>query len=189
MSYEVVNTIVFYKNGKITVNSADDNIRPLSYRTWEYEDNDSVGLEEKRRLIFNDLIQGHLRFNTRSTNRTHYAFVEVYIFLKKKYGYRPTDLWYAGTPNSTINITKHEAHSIRQEMYRIFKRALQSNVDITSKLYGVKLKNDFWFKNEYKYSYRKSLGSPRKFPLVQAKLYADFYDGEVVGLVENKEGK
>lgn len=67
MSYEKLSRISTFKDGKITITSACNNLRPIRYETWEFKKLDGETQKDAVTRIAKDIIDGNFHPN-RSCN-------------------------------------------------------------------------------------------------------------------------
>ena len=85
MSYEKVKCITRKpKENKIIITSACNNVRPLTFRKWEYG-KASMSYKEKMFYLLKDISGGNLQFNN-SCYEWNYAVLKTRDYMQEKYG-------------------------------------------------------------------------------------------------------
>lgn len=181
MSYEKVKNMSIKKDGTITATLASNNLRPIRYETVELfmDKKKDFTLDEKLRVIFNNLFGRELQFNHSSTSKVFYAYLKALEYFRKTYDYTITDLWVSKYDKSPV-VTPEESARIQNEMYGRFKIHLMDKVYLTKRDYGVLMDSGNWLYSSSKTRYRTTGRHLKSFHLNQALTYSMMYDCKVV---------
>lgn len=178
MSYEKVNTISFLNNGDISINSAPSSVRPIRYRTEKIRFKENIGPEEKKRSIFENLLGGTFQFNKGSTSRTFYAYLKVREYLRNERQMIPSDLWIYKDPTAKYNYS--DIFWIKQELYAVFEKELESDISMTDKVYALKLDSGAFVTRVNKKTYHSTFAGPIWLRINQAMSYQNIVGGDII---------
>lgn len=121
MSYEIVKSVSI-KKGKITINSASNNVYPHAYEKWEYCKGDDIVTANFK--MFLDVLDGNLQFRQLNSSTLKYAHAQMRV---RRWMQKNALSEYHDFYDKRKYLTFEEQMDLYKEPYKVWCDALNEN--------------------------------------------------------------